>query len=531
MKNRIIIISALVFIGILWSCKKDDLTIKPEFTRKIGFEAPIIKSVKIVAEELIEKLDSASLKFLYIDENNLINFKYDTTFSNEWSDLVEFNELTLDKNYQIITPIKAKADTVFYDSIPINFLEGQRFDSISIATANLELEMRVPDDFIGNYTIGFPGLIKKNGKTVEYTEKDFENSSSTSEDLANSDLYFAHRDSNSYLVIKTVVSVPSIKSPKDFNFGFTFNMTNLKPDRVYGYFGTMDVIDQAQEFNLGFFEGLNLPAEIRFKAMSINIGINNYFGVPLGVRIDSLLFLKQGEEPVEVLIDDIVIESAEIDPNNGDILPVYDSIYISEAIPGLMDGINMAPEKIYIDFAGMVNPLGNPDGNVYNFVAADNILDGIAKIQVPLWFNTSEYERFDTLSLDIDTAQLKYFDEIKLTFNFENSFPFNISANAFMSNVKNGVDSTIFSDDINLIQSPNIEADGTSKSAIKTVVPIVINSDRLLKIKQAGGDKVVLKTWVQIGDQNTNPETFVKLLTTNYLNIGLNVEGKSGAIN
>ncbi|MBI9068084.1 MAG: hypothetical protein JEZ09_12380 [Salinivirgaceae bacterium] len=530
-KHYIILLIATLIIGTtIWSCKKDDLTLSTDFTNKINLPVPFLKSLKISARDLIEKLDSASSEYLFVDNDSLINFKYDTAFSSEWNDLVEFNELTAENNFDIsvVKNKNVKVDYTFYDSILVSFIDGQRFDSVKIAEADLILDVQTPPSGItGNYTFRLPGLVK-NGSAVEFTNTDMASVSEfhATENLNGSWMYFDQKDSNSYLIIEITVEVyPSGGTPSGSGLAFQMNITELKPDLIFGYFGSMDVIEETQEFPLDFFESLDLPAEIKFKAMSIDIGINNYFGVPLGVRVDSMVFVKEGEEPKQIFIDPIEeIKAAEY----GDIIvPVHDSILINESTAdGLMNAINSSPEKVYIELVGKINP---KDIDTTNFIAADNLIEGDVTIKIPLWFNTTKYIRNDTMSFKIDTAQLKYVEDVTLKFNFDNSFPFDISAQAYVINEQGDSLGTVFEARINLIKSPDNPAIGTYREPKKSSLEVMISSSRLLELYRQDGYNIVLNSWVQVGDYDN--DIYVKLLSTDFIDVGLKFIGSSGELN
>lgn len=516
---------ALIILLLGVGCKKDDLTIKPEITNKIQLPLPIIKSAQFSARDLIKQLDSTAAQYLYVNEDSLIHFAFDTSFNAEWSDLVTLNEFTKSQQYDL-NPFKKEInfDTTFVDSILVNFIAGQRFDSVTIATAGIDISVTTPDGFTGSFDLSLPGLIK-NGQPYVIHRNNFGETFTQSDVLDGSLLKFVHINGNSYLLVETHINAEPQGIPTNTIFSYDLTFTDLRPNLIFGYFGTMDVISQKQSFDFDFFETLDLGAAIKFKAMEVVIGINNYFGIPLGIKVDSMAFFKQGENPVTVSLDSIIIDPAYY--QNDAIVPVYDSILINEDIDGLMEGINMAPSSVYIDVVGSINPEGIEQ---QNFIAADNVLEGDVSVKVPMWFNTSQYARTDTFSIPLDSAQIKLFDNIQLLFHFENTFPFDISGQAYMITEQGDSVGEIFENVIDLMKAPVVDPEtGNSLSFETSDQDINLSSKTLLDLMGKGGKNIVLKSYVWAGDFEN--DIYVKLLTTNAIKITFSFNGTSGDLN
>ncbi|MCK9205750.1 MAG: hypothetical protein M0P66_01435, partial [Salinivirgaceae bacterium] len=165
MKRIIQAVVLIIFFAGLQACLKDEIVIKDpmKFTRPLNLAAPIAK-IQVSAQDLLEKIDTSS--FFFIDNDGLIHFQIDTSFSAEWTDLIEFDDMSLTQSYDI-NPNK-KVVKEFTDTIVINLDRSQRFDSLFLNNALLDLSVTTPNGLTGNYSISFPELFDDAGQMVVF---------------------------------------------------------------------------------------------------------------------------------------------------------------------------------------------------------------------------------------------------------------------------------------------------------------------------------------------------------------------------
>lgn len=189
LKVIITVLLAVAFFG----CKQDDVVLRDpdKLTRPLSFAAPVIKG-HFSALDLIERMDTT--QYLLVDDEGLIHFRVEQDFSEEWSDLMEFDTPTLDVSYDMpaLPGLGLDATITFIDSIRLNTLDSMYFDSLFIKTALLNIGVTVPAGYVGNYSIKFPQLIKANGDTV-IIAKNFNDPIIGDQDLSGARLTFIHK--------------------------------------------------------------------------------------------------------------------------------------------------------------------------------------------------------------------------------------------------------------------------------------------------------------------------------------------------
>ncbi|OFX56947.1 MAG: hypothetical protein A2W84_01275 [Bacteroidetes bacterium GWC2_40_13] len=529
MKRIIQAVVLIIFFAGLQACLKDEIVIKDpmKFTRPLNLAAPIAK-IQVSAQDLLEKIDTSS--FFFIDNDGLIHFQMDTSFSAEWTDLIEFDDMSLTQSYDI-NPNK-KVVKEFTDTIVINLDRSQRFDSLFLNNALLDLSVTTPNGLTGNYSISFPELFDDAGQMVVFNGP-LGTPATESIDLKNGKMILSNEDGKSFFRITTVanVDVPTTP-PTGTNMDVTMNMRNFEPEVVFGYFGKREVINQTQEMDFDFFNNFDFTELVQFKDIRMDVTINNYFGVPIGVYIDTLLFentVKQEVVPVSIDGDSVMVDAAQY---ANPVIPSINLLSINAGNSNLIDGINIGPDHIMVEVTGFVNP--HEDDSV-NFVNTSTKLEASAMIDIPFWFKTSMYERTDTISLDFvkligDSARLDYLEEIDLYFTFENWFPFNISAQFYLAQDNGTIVDSIFEDTEPTMfwKSGVIDNSGVVTSPSTTHVDIQMLHDKAVNIYRNEVKKLFIKSRLSTGDAE-NPD-FVKLLESYELKAKLSLEVKSGEI-
>jgi hypothetical protein len=525
------VVAVLIAVA-LSRCTKEDVVLKnpQNYNRPLNLAAPLV-NIHVGAKDLLEKIDSSA--YFKIDEQGLLHFRYDTTFLATWEDLIKLGDLSDTKNYDISPLNNVVMPYTFIDTIVANEDATQRFDSLTIAKAIMRLSLVSPSSLTGAYEITIPEVLKSNGLPVVFKGA-LGGVIADDEDISNGRIIFSHVPGKSYytLVIKVNVDKPKVL-PANTNLGITLSIIDLLPKTMFGYFGQIDVFNKQQDISIDFFKKMNISEMIQLKEIRMDISIDNYFGVPLKLFLDSLLFTnKTTGQAVNVYINNgnnsVLVDAATYaEP----IVPSTNKLSINSENSNLVDGINNSPTNIYIETTGKSNPNGE---TVENFVETSTKIKGSISIDIPFWFKTDSYARTDTMDFDfvsmIDSTQIDYLEEVNLYFKFNNGFPFNIDAQAyFVDEFYNKVDSIFPVDGGKLIwKSGIIDANGIVTSPSKTDVPISINNEKAKKLYDQKVKFILVKSQVSTGLLGS-PE-FVKLMETYAIDVGLSFEVKSGSI-
>lgn len=526
-----ILFGTLLFVSVQ-GCIKDEILIKDpgKFTRPINIGAPI-GQIDISAKDLLEKIDSTS--FFEIDDDGLIHFRLDTSFTAEWTDLISFEDMSLIQQYDINPTTKIVKS--FVDTIVVNFDRTQRFDSLFLKTADLHLSITTPNGLTGSYMVSFPEIFDSNGDSVVLNAALGANANETF-DLANGKMVLGNKNGKSYFLIRTTVDVNEVANlPGNTNLELQMNMQNFVPEVVFGYFGKVEAIHTEQDLEFNFFDAFDFSEMVEFKDIAMDITINNYFGVPLGLYIDTLVFentTKNTTLPVTINGDSIIIDASP--QYQVPITPSVNNLVINSENSNLIDGINLGPNRIYYEVTGYVNPQGEPE--TPNFINTSTKIEADASVDIPFWFKTSLYERTDPIKLDFvdligDSSRLDYLEEIDLYLTFENGFPFNISAQIYMADENDTyIDSVFEVTPLPLFwKSGTIDENGLVTSPSTTLVDIQILQEKAHKLYQQKATKLIIKSRVSTGNA-ASPE-FVKLLDEYSLHAKLSLEVISGDIN
>jgi hypothetical protein len=526
------IIVVILIAVVTGSCTTEDVVLEnpQNYNRPLNLAAPLA-NIHFGAKDLLERIDTSAV--FNIDKQGLLHFKYDTTFTAEWDDLIKFDDLSYSANYDIKPLINVPMPFTFNDTVVANKDATQRFDSLTIKKAIMRLSLSCPPGLTGTYEITIPEILKSNGLPVVLKGK-IGGVITTDEDISNGRIIFSQIPGKSFftLVYKVYVDIPKVP-PLHTNLRIAFDIVDLLPKTSFGYFGQIDVINKQQEISIDFFKKMNITEMVQLKEISMDISIDNYFGVPLKLIADSLLFTNKTTGQV-----------VDVNFNNGDnsifidaatyakpIVPSTNNLLINSGNSNLIDGINIGPTNIYLVATGKSNPNGE---KAENFVETSTKINGNISIDVPFWFKTKLYARTDTMEFDfgdmIDSTQIDYLDVLSLYFKFNNGFPFNIEAQAwFVDEFYNKVDSVFPVKGGELIwKSGIIDANGIVTSPSKTDVTISINHDKAKKLHDKEVKFILVKSEVSTGLLG-NPE-FVKLLDSYAIDVGLSVEVKSGSI-
>lgn len=534
MTNKIIYNTVMGFLLAIafGSCTKEDVLLEnpQNYNRPLNLAAPLA-NIHFGAKDLLERIDTSA--FFKVDDQGLLHFRYDTAFTAEWDDLINFEDLSYSANYDISPFNNVQMPFTFIDTVVANEDATQRFDSLTVKQAIMRLSLSCPPGLTGRYEIMIPEILKSNGMPVVF-KGTLGGEITTDEDITNGRIIFSNVPGKSFytLVYKVYVDTPKVP-PLHTNLGITAEIVDLLPKTLFGYFGQIDAFHKQHEISIDFFKEINISEMIQLKEIAMDISVDNYFGVPLKLIFDTLHFTNETTgKAVDVNINNgnnsVLVDAATYaEP----IVPSTNKLSINSENSNLVDGVNIGPTNIYLAATGKSNPKGEM---AENFVETSTKLEGNISIEVPLWFKTTQYARTDTMDFDfkdmIDSTQIDYLDELSLYFKFNNGFPFNIKAQTyFIDEFYNKVDSVFPVIGGELIwKSGIIDANGIVTSPSKTDVTISINHEKAKKIYDREVKFILIKSQVSTGLLGS-PE-FVKLLDTYAIDFSLSFEVKSGTI-
>jgi len=539
-KSLIIILSILSFVTIFNNCKRDDIILNDpqNILRPWNIALPLFNA-HIQATDLLSKLDSNSL--IKVRDDGVIYIEMDTAYSVGIDEIIKFDKMEVENTYDIFSSVKAQSfESTYIDTIPVAIIEDQDFDSILIRSAIAEIDLNFPDGLTGTYSITIPEVILESGKVMEFAGAIGENGVQTiALDASTMRLIKNDLGTSSFtLVSKYIVDQP-VGIPSSTQLSFKFRILDFIPGRMWGYFGTQNVLNLEETIDIDLFSDLNLVDVVELKEFNVVLDIKNYFGIPFIISFDSLVF-NRTEPQDEVIVD--MGENNEIIVSPGiygtPVAPSSDSISINTENSNIIDAINLFPDKIFYKVSANINPQGPTEKNfLINNTKEKFFLN--TKIQVPFWFRSDNYRRTDTIGFIIrdiveKEENLDYVEHLTLFFDFENGFPFSLSSQAYLATEDDVVVDSLFKFE----NATDESYDGAGRKIIWkassgstpgiTDVEVVLDSETVKTMHKENVTKILLSTRLTTGSLE-DPE-FVKLTKDNYIKMDVAFELKSQTI-
>jgi hypothetical protein len=526
-KNIILLIGILIMFS---GCMKDEVVLKDpqKYTRALNLAGPVFNA-HFVAQDLLDKLGDN--EYVYVDKEGLIWAKADTSYSTSYDKIVKYDSLEYKKIYDL-NAIGGKKSTnkifSYRDTITASVIPDQRFDSLTMQIAKMEIAIKSPTEVSGNYQVTFPEITDANGVILEF-DGILGGTDVQSKPLDNGILRF-FQDPNTNksafeMVTEGSATINGIPSSTDLEI--SIKIIDFLPEKVWGYFGRQNTFQERDTMDFDF---LNDYADmIQFKHVNMTLQIQSYFGSPVSFTIDSVLFSNTTTGDV-VHMPDTAIHLRAIDYYNQS-KPSIDSLVLDIA-----DEINIAPNRVYYSVGGWVNYFGEHPGQQDFFINDGNAdLDSKITIEVPFWFKTKSYGRTDTVDFNIkDMVDSSLIDYINLYFDFTNGFPFDIYSQAYMADSLGNIVDSLFNDGIKQVwKSPVIAPDGRAGEPELTEVDVILDHDKLMELYKKNATQIFIKSRVNTGGLSGSPDVpeFVKLYDDYIIDISLSLDAKSGNIN
>jgi hypothetical protein len=189
-----------------------------------------------------------------------------------------------------------------------------------------------------------------------------------------------------------------------------------------GYFGqfsdeSVDTLDVSP-----FVESLGY---LNFDELSFSLSIVNSVGVDAQLELNSIR-AERGFESVELthsLVGSTTNLTRAIDQGNGEIAANTYNWEVDEGNSNITSLFGLLPERLVIDRAFELNPLGDISGG-NDFIYTDQPVEASFMIDVPLAFSSDGVYLRDTLTLDPVETELE--GEAALQFSISNGFPLQI---------------------------------------------------------------------------------------------------------
>ena len=494
--------------------------------------------------DLISELDSSN--FFTTDPDGLLLLTYqDSLLSYVAEDMLEiesqsFFEFFIKSEFAI--PPLPVQDTFEIDrttKFPFAFSNGEQLDSMILDEGNLIFDITSTFQHPAQINLIIPNL-KLNGVLFSQTFDISDASGSYSETISfNIDNYTIY--------LQDSVDTDSMFFPVEFHVEvytdgvhgiadtdqIVINATldNLDFDAIFGYIGNYELLGQAGDLDIGFFDN-PMEGTIEFENPQINFNISNSFGVPAEIDINRFTGFDENGDSVLMTFNAGVNPFEYAYPTLAEYGEVKDTVLsINGSNSSISEFLTTLPSRIEYSVSAASNP--DNDTSIYNFVDDNSKIDVSFEFILPLWFKADNFAFSDTLEDILEAGwneDADIIDQISIMLEVSNGMPIDIDFQiTFMDSIYNPVDTLFAEGSQPVISAANIDPvtyDVTSTS-IKTSLIQYINAD-IERIKNARHAIIRAGLKTPTVDENPVPVKFFDTYTVDFnLSVGVNIKANT----
>lgn len=410
--------------------------------------------------DLISELDSSG--FITTDPDGLLLLTYqDSLLSYTAEDMLKiqsqnFFEFFIQSEFAMPPlPIKDTFEIDRVTKFPFFFENGEQLDSMVLDSGSITFDIASSFQHPAQVNLVIPYL-KLNGVPFSRTFN-ISDASGTYSEIINFNI-------NNYVIyLQDSVNTDSMFFPVDFHvevytdgvhgisstdkIDVNASLENLNFDAIYGYIGSYELLGQAGDLDLGFF---NNPMEgtIEFENPQINFNISNSYGVPAQININRFTGFDENGDSILLAFNAEVNPFEYAYPNIEELGEVKDTVLsINGQNSSLSEFLASLPSRIEYNVSAASNP--DNDTSIYNFVNDISKINVNFEVVLPLWFKADNFAFSDTLK-DIFgegwSEDADIIDQINIMLEVSNGMPIDIDFQVtFMDSLYNPVD-TLFTD-------------------------------------------------------------------------------------
>lgn len=517
-----------LILSIYTSCIKDDVIIDTEeltkIDRPLNFEGSLLKA-KFKATDLFERMGDSISNFIQVEEDGMICIKYKDSMNAMWNEVVEFEDVSLNRNYPIGAVLKSTTEVPnFEERIKFNSDAAQRFDSMIIEEATMTLNLDFPENYSGPVSVKFPELTK-DGQVLTFDYDASDANPSESEDLKGYKLIFSNGIDSSYITMMISADVNLTGTPPTSpSIRVILSLNELVPEVLFGYFGQTTILDREQTMNFGFFEDFKVIDLVEFNDIQMKVEFDNYFGIPYdGTLADAKVIRNLTGENLELIFGDDNTTYVEPALYNNPVEPTFNNFIFTKENSNIGDAVNMFPDKVEYRLQVNINPNGETG---QNFITQDNRIAGNFYLIIPMWLKTASYQRLDTLHNfnlieNMSVEQIDLLESAGLDFVFNNWFPFELDVQVYFADENYTIVDSLFTEAQRFLETGILDADDIVTEASESKVPIVLLREDLKGYKEKNVNRIIIKSHTITAHEGTQ---FVKLFDYYGLDFNLSVK-------
>ncbi|MDA3952288.1 MAG: hypothetical protein PF485_01480, partial [Bacteroidales bacterium] len=418
MKNFKIIFSLFIIV-VFTQCMRDEFDINnldTDIEIRAGVLTPLAYG-SLSFDNIISEFDSSS--FISSDADGLLYITYsDSLFSFTANDLLEipsqdFIEFFIEADFTLLPgfPGWNTGDTLALDrtqKFAFTFGNGEKLDSMILNQGDMVFDISSEFQHTGNIIITCPNIRLNNvpfTQTIVIDDASGGFNYNTPFALDGHTIYLEDSAGNDTAFMPVDFHVELISSGAPIIAGeeiaITATIENLNFEAIFGYIGDYELVSEAGEIPLGFFEN-TLDGYIRFEAPIINLNIENSYGVPAEINISRFTGFNSNEDSIEMdltAINPFSYAYPKIIPDyiNSDILK-NTTISINKDSSNISDFLAFLPSRLEYNLSAASNPPSQTDSA--NFVTDESEVNIDLEFILPLWFKADSFALEDTMDIN-----------------------------------------------------------------------------------------------------------------------------------
>lgn len=445
-------------------------------------------------KEFLENSDSLSI--IEIDDSGLITLVYDSgpLFSQDAGSQIVIPATSTRESFGFTTPellplpidlTISKKETF---SFTIETPEGDEIDSIFLESGIMKLDLASNFPASGEAIFRFLSL-SRNGVVQEAKFEWQYNGQQPSFDFTDiidlSDLKVDLTE-NGTSVNKFIFEVEItlfFEGEVVFDnqsFDLSLELLDFEFKSIFGKIAERPISALADTIKLSFFNNLG-EGSFQLDRPEINLTIGNGFGIPVEMRLNSLIGSNDTQEiSLTGLITDPQVIGFPTLNQLGD--TIFTTLSINSDNSNLGDVLSILPDKIIYGFQGTLNPQGLTNEN---FALKESELNMSLEIRVPLIGSASNLKATKEYPFDgaTDASGIVF---VLFQIFTDNGFPFSLDLQIFFLGPDGNVIETLIEEiDHRIIEAANVDADGNVTASSQKTVQIQLNADKINRIQDA----------------------------------------------
>ncbi|MFK7757742.1 MAG: hypothetical protein AB8B53_12500 [Flavobacteriales bacterium] len=300
---------------------------------------------------------------------------------------------------------------------------------------------------------------------------------------------------------------------------FSLELTDLVFEHVLGDFGNLSLGADGDSISVDLFQNIQ-SGQFTLNEAIINLNVTNSFGIPTLVELGQVVSVNQNTGEVTPLLLENINLSGQTDLGG---VPEMETFTFDNSNSQVTSLFEPAPKLVLFNISTESNPDGSPPPSSPNFIMSESAIDIDIDLILPLEGYAENLVVTNTIPADIGFEEYAGIDSLEFKLFTNNSFPLDISLQAyFLDELGIEVDS-LFLDDTSIISSAEVNANGDVVSSSEQVSFIKLNEERSLNLENV--TDVRFRARFNTSDSENEKDVRIKEDQTVDIKLGVKIFG------